>query len=119
MRRRQILKSFAVLAAGQVADRAFFARAQMPAAGAGPQAFDFAWIKGQARWLAGSAYLPSRDSVPAPLAQLGYDQYQSLRFRPDHALWGDLNSAFRLQFFHVGRGFTAPVRLFEIVDGLA
>jgi glucans biosynthesis protein len=119
MRRRHLLKSFALLAAGQLADRAFFARAQMPAAGAGPQAFDFAWIKGQARWLASSAYLPPRDTVPAPLAKLGYDQYQSLRFRPDHALWGDLNSAFRLQFFHVGRGFTAPVRLFEIVDGLS
>ena len=119
MRRRQILKSFAVLAAGQVADRAFFAHAQLPAAGAGPQAFDFAWIKGQARSLAGSAYLPPRDSVPAAMAKLGYDQYQSLRFRPDHALWADLKSAFRLQFFHVGRGFTTPVRLFEIEGGVA
>jgi glucans biosynthesis protein len=119
MHRRQLLKTAALLAAGQFTDRAFLARAQLPTAGAAPQAFDFAWIKGQARWLASSVYVPPRDTVPPALAKLGYDQYQSLRFRPDHALWADLNSAFRLQFFHVGRGFTTPVRLFEIVEGQA
>ena len=53
------------------------------------------------------------------MAKLSYDQYQSLRFRTDHALWGDAGLAFRLQFFHVGRGFTEPVHLYEVVDGQA
>jgi glucans biosynthesis protein len=119
MRRRQIIQSVALLAAGQLASRAFRAEAEMPAAGAAPQPFDFAWLKGQARWLAGSAYGPPRATVPQPLVNLGYDQYQSLRFRPDHALWAELPSAFRLQFFHVGRGFTTPVRLFEVEGGNA
>ncbi len=51
------------------------------------------------------------------MAKLGYDQYQSLRFRTDHSLWGDAGLAFRLQFFHVGRGFSQPVHLFEVVEG--
>ena len=53
------------------------------------------------------------------MAKLGYDQYQSLRFRSDHSLWGDAGLAFRLQFFHVGRSFTEPVHLYEVVDGQA
>ncbi len=119
MRRRHMIQSLAVLAAAQLADRGFLARAQMPTAGAAPQPFDFAWIKGQARYLSGRPYVPAPATVPAALAKLGYDQYQSLRFRPDYALWADINSAFRLQFFHVGRGFTTPVRLFEVVDGIS
>ena len=53
------------------------------------------------------------------MAKLGYDQYQSIRFRTDHSLWGDAGLAFRLQFFHVGRTFTQPVHLYEVVDGQA
>lgn len=119
MRRRQLIQSVALLAAAQLTDRHFVARAQVPPGGAAPQSFDFAWLKGQARGLAGNAYVPPRATVPAALGNLGYDQYQALRFRPDHSLWGDLNSAFRMQFFHVGRGFTTPVRLFEVVAGTA
>ncbi len=51
------------------------------------------------------------------MAKLSYDQYQSLRFRTDHALWANSGLEFRLQFFHVGRSFTEPVRLYEVVDG--
>ena len=53
------------------------------------------------------------------MAKLGYDQYQSIRFRGDHSLWGDAGLAFRLQFFHVGRNFSQPVRMHEVVDGQA
>ena len=53
------------------------------------------------------------------MQNLGYDDYQSIRFRGDHALWADAGLAFRLQFFHVGRSFTEPVHLYEVVDGRA
>lgn len=113
VRRRALLQSAAVLAAGQ------WAYPQSAAAAAPGQAFDYAWLKGQARGLAGSAYQPSQDTVPPAMAKLGYDQYQSLRFRTDHALWANSGLAFRLQFFHVGRSFTEPVHLYEIVDGVS
>src|SRR5258707_7649272 len=116
VRRRAILKSAVALAAGQWVRPEFAAAA--PTASAPPsQAFDYAWLKGQARKLAGNAYQASQDTLPPAMAKIGYDQYQSLRFRTDHALWANAGLAFRLQFFHVGRSFTEPVRLYEIVDG--
>ena len=98
------------------------AAAAPAAAAAAPrpaQPFDFAWLKGQAHWLASNAYQPSKDVLPPAMAKLGYDQYQSIRFRGDHALWGDAGLAFRLQFFHVGRNFTEPVHMYEVIDGQA
>jgi glucans biosynthesis protein len=125
IRRREILKSAIVLAAGQLtrtdlADAAAAAPAPQPATatGAGPaKAFDYAWLKGQARFLAGSAFQTSKDVLPASMVTLSYDQYQSLRFRSDHALWGDAGLPFRVQFFHVGRGFAQAVHLYEVNNG--
>jgi glucans biosynthesis protein len=114
IRRRTILKSAVALAAARWACPDI-ARAAAPPA----QPFDYAWLKGQARQLAGTAFQPSHDTLPPAMAKLSYDQYQSLRFRTDHALWGDLGLEFRLQFFHVGRGFSQPVHLYEVIDGQA
>jgi glucans biosynthesis protein len=83
------------------------------------QAFDFAWLKGQAHWLASNAFQASKDVLPPAMGTLGYDQYQSIRFRGDHALWADAGLEFRLQFFHVGRNFTQPVHMYEVIDGQA
>src|SRR5271154_233632 len=117
VRRREILKAAVVLAAGQLSSPAAAAAAS-GATGTGPaKAFDYAWLKGQARFLASNAFQPSKDVLPPLMAKLSYDQYQSLRFRTDHSLWGGAGLEFRLQFFHVGRSFTEPVRLYEIVDG--
>jgi glucans biosynthesis protein len=125
--RRTLLKSALGLAAGSVPFADLSQAAQPTAPGAAPlvagngpaQPFDFAWLKGQAHYLAGNAYQESKDVLPPAMAKLGYDQYQSIRFRGDHSLWGDLGSAFRLQFFHVGRTFNQPVRLHEVVEGQA
>jgi len=118
LRRREILKTALAIAAGQWPRIAPAADAPLPQAGA-PQIVDFAWLKGQARWAAGRPYLPPQPKLPAALAKLGYDQYQSIRYRGKRALWADDGLDFRLQFFHVGRGFTEPVRLFEVVNGAA
>src|ERR1700693_4231898 len=121
VRRRAILRSAVVLAAGRWASPEFADAAPNGAASPGASAppsqpFDYAWLKGQARKLGGNAYQVSQDPLPPAMAKLSYDQYQSLRFRTDHALWGNAGLAFRVQFFHVGRSFTEPVHLFEIVD---
>jgi periplasmic glucans biosynthesis protein len=128
VRRRAILKSAVALAAAPWAYSDIAAAAQSaqvpapagtpaPGAAGASQPFDYAWLKGQAHKLAGNAYQASQDTLPPGMAKLSYDQYQSLRFRTDHALWGNSGLAFRLQFFHVGRSFGEPVRLYEIVDG--
>ncbi len=123
--RRALLKSALSLAAAQVTHAGLSKAAQPPSAGAAlsangqPQAFDFAWLKGQAHYLASNVYQGSKDVLPPNMAKLGYDQYQSIRFRGDHSLWGDAGTAFRLQFFHVGRTFNEPVHLYEVADGQA
>ena len=100
VRRRTILGSAVALAAGRLTFPEFASAA--PNASPPSQPFDYAWLKGQARKLAGNAYQASQDTLPPAMAKLSYDQYQSLRFRTDHALWGNAGLAFRLQFFHAG-----------------
>ena len=91
--RRSILKSAVVLAAGRLIcpELAFGAAPSQP--------FDYAWLKGQARKLAGNAFQPSPDVLPPAMAKLSYDQFQSLRFRTDHALWSNAGLAFRRWLF--------------------
>jgi glucan biosynthesis protein len=91
----------------------------VPGAPSAQQPFDFAWLKGQAHWLASNAFQPNKDVVPPAMGKLGYNEYQSIRFRGDHALWADAGLAFRVQFFHVGRNFTEPVHMYEVIDGQA
>jgi glucans biosynthesis protein len=123
IRRRELLQLTALLGLAPALSRRGTAAAPpagpaLPAA-APALAADFAAVKGLARNLAGAAYQAPKDIVPPALVKLGYDQYQSLRFRTDRALWGGDGLAFRVQFFHVGRGFTQPVHIYEIVDGQA
>jgi glucans biosynthesis protein len=81
--------------------------------------FDYAVLKGQARALAAAPYQPPPHVAPEALAALDYDQYQSIRFRREQALWGDADRGFRLEFFHIGRGFRDPVRIYDVVDAQA
>jgi glucans biosynthesis protein len=123
LRRREILKTAVVLATGQLSSLNLAAAPGGPpgaATGNGPaKAFDYAWLKGQAHFLASNAFQPSTDVLPAVMARLNYDQYQSLRFHTDRSLWQGSGLEFRLQFFHAGRGFSQPVRLYEVIDGQA
>ncbi|MEO8409206.1 MAG: glucan biosynthesis protein D [Propionivibrio sp.] len=84
-----------------------------------PQAFDYAWLKGHARALAERPYQAPDDHGNEALKKLTYDGYQAIRFRPDHALWADADSRYRVQFFHLGLFYQAPVHLFELHDGQA
>lgn len=69
------------------------------------------------------AAAPYREPAPAAtgrwLAGLSYDEYRSIRYRPDRALWRDAALPFELQFFHVGRGHQRVLTLYEVVGGQA
>ncbi len=120
IRRRDVLKTALAVAAAPWADAGVAASAPSGArAEPGSAKFDFAWLKGRARWLADRPYAPPRVDLPEALARLSYDRYQSIRFRTERAIWADAGLNFRLQFFHVGRGFMQPVRLYEIDGGVA
>jgi glucans biosynthesis protein len=90
--------------------------APAPAAAAGtPQApsFGFANVRQLARERAARDYRPMADVLPAVLANLSYDQYRDIRFRPESALWRGL-SLFEVQFFHRGYLTRQRVNVFEV-----
>lgn len=123
MQRRDFLRAAGALAgAGFPAAAAVLAR---PAEAAGlkrlgaAERFDYATLKGRARARSASAYVSHAGELPAQVAALDWDQYQSIRFRDDHALWADEHLRFKAKFFHLGLFFKTPVRLYEVVDGQA
>lgn len=83
-------------------------------------AFDYAWLKGQARHLASQAYQARSETLPSAVSALDWDQYQSIGFRQDHALWSDVADArMQAKFFHLGLYFKKPVHMYEVADGQA
>ena len=79
--------------------------------------FDFAWLKGRARFLSQSAYVAPSRQLPDGLGKLTYDQFQAIRDRPERSLWADRALDFQVQFFHPGYSYLEPVRVHEVVDG--
>jgi glucans biosynthesis protein len=84
-----------------------------------PQAFDYAWLKGQARGLATGAYQPPVSHIPEAVKALDWDQYQAINYRADKALWAHDRRRFQVKFFHLGLYYTSPVRMHEVVHGQA
>src|SRR5262245_4787547 len=80
----------------------------LPSAG-----FDFDFVDGLARERAARPYQERSPPLPASLADLGYDQYRDIRFRPERALWRG-QSLFEVQFFHRGFNFDDRVNFFEV-----
>jgi glucans biosynthesis protein len=127
MHRRDLLKASAALAlAGIYLPRP--AGAANPAAPDVPsrlktlgqaQPFDYAWLKGRARTMAQQAYKPQSGDLPARVAALDWDQYQSIGYRDDHALWANEKLRFQVKFFHLGLFFKQAVQIHEVRDGMA
>ena len=70
----------------------------------------------RARRLATAPYRPPAADLPPALAGLDYDQYRSIRYRPEAALWRGA-ARFELQLFHPGFIHREPVRLHLVEDG--
>jgi glucans biosynthesis protein len=113
--RRALLKSVPLLA---LASRSF-PSPSAAAPEAKPQPFDFAWLKGQARWRAQTPHRQLAHVLPDALIEMDWDRYQAIRFRPERALWVGQDVAFQVRFFHPGRGFKDPIRMYEVVNGQA
>ncbi len=122
MQRRDFLKASAALAAAGFPVQSLFAAASAASPlqffGA-KQAFDYAWLKGQARHMAGQAYQVPASHVPDEVKHLNWDQYQALQYRADHALWAQDALDFQVKFFHLGLFYKTPVSIFEVKDGVA
>src|SRR5581483_2959991 len=121
MNRRDWLKACSALAAANLPVCAALAagRADTLRRLGKPEPFDYAQLKGRARVLASQPYKPTANHLPEAVKNLDYDEYQSIRYRPDHALWAAEHLPFEARFFHLGMFFTAPVRMYEVIGGQA
>ena len=83
-----------------------------------PTPFSFDALTDEMRALAGETW---REPVRLEgfLGDLEYDDYRLIRFNDAKARWSDADGPFHLHAFHTGWLFGAPVRLFEVEDGMA
>jgi len=120
MHRRDLLKQLAAgllaLAPGLARSAASQTEASAPAP---TEPFDETTVVQRARALAARPYHRRSTTLPAPLASLGWDAYQSIGHRADHALWGGQHLPFEARFFHLGLFFKSAVRMHEVADGQA
>lgn len=122
MHRRNLLKASAALTL------AGYSATPLLAAGSAPsrlkkldkgEPFDYAWLKGRANDLARKPYHLAARPVPPEVAAMNWDQYQSISYRDDHALWADDKLRFRVKFFHLGMYANQSVKIHEVRDGKA
>ncbi len=124
MRRRDLFESAAMVAGWGLAAKvvanapALLAQPAQPSQGEG-EPFSWDWLKGHAHDLAGTAYAPPSEDLPPAVAALTWDEYNAIRFKPEHALWAHSDLPFQVQFFHRGIFFKAAVRIDEVTDGKA
>ncbi|MFC5474930.1 glucan biosynthesis protein [Paraherbaspirillum soli] len=122
MQRRDFLKASAALAAAGFPASSLLAAAAAPdklSFLGQPKAFDYAWLKGHARHLAGQPYRAPESHVPEQVKALDWEQYQAIGYRADHALWANDQLPFQVKFFHLGLYFKTPVRIHELKNGQA
>ncbi len=86
----------------------------MEAAGSSSNEDLYDTITDRAERLADEPYNDAAPTIPPALAELDYDQYRQIRFRPEDAIWHD-QGLFEVQLFHPGFLYDRPVTL-NLVD---
>ena len=80
----------------------------------------FAWddVVARARELSQQAfYPPSTSAVPDWLGKISYDEWRTMRYRPEQAIWREQGLPFQAQFFHPGLFYNRTVAVNLIEDG--
>ncbi|QBF31771.1 glucan biosynthesis protein [Thalassococcus sp. S3] len=83
-----------------------------------PTPFSFDWLKERMRTRAEGADV-APEALQSFLADLDYDGYRSIAFRPEMARWRSDEVSFQLHAFHPGWLYKEPVVLHEVVNGTA
>ena len=81
--------------------------------------FDAGTVREAARALAAQPYRAPSETLPGPIADLNYDQYRDIRFRPEQAFWRSEKLPFQMQLFHRGFLYKPRVEMFEVSGGQA
>src|SRR5580658_5916468 len=79
--------------------------------------FGFETVQRLAQQRSDEAYRDQSNKLPDSIAKLSYDDYRTIQFRPDDALWRN-QAMFEVQFFHRGSTFDHRVNVTEVAaDG--
>ncbi|MEZ5865942.1 MAG: glucan biosynthesis protein G [Geminicoccaceae bacterium] len=113
------------IAAGWGALAATAALAQTPpandpdAAPAQPdEPFSFDTVMAQARQLAGEAHEPQQIELKGTFAELDYDHYRAIRFRPERRLWREEKRGFELDLLPPGFYYKDRIEIALVSDGV-
>jgi len=83
-------------------------------------AFSFEMLLAEAKRLATRPYSPQRSTLPAGLDKLSPEQYRSIHFNRDAAIWRRENLPFRLELLRASNNMQATLVTVSIVeDGMA
>ena len=80
--------------------------------------FSYEDVVQRARDLASVPFDTTPAQLPAPIANLDFDSWRDIRFRPDKAFFQAPGSLFQLQLFHLGFNFKRPVVVDIVRDGM-
>jgi periplasmic glucans biosynthesis protein len=80
--------------------------------------FGYEDVVQRARDLASVPFDATPPQLPAPIANLDFDSWRDIRFRPDKAFFQAPGSLFQLQLFHLGFNFKRPVVVNIVRDGM-
>lgn len=86
----------------------------LPFIGNNAFAFDFNNVAKRAKELAATSYVKPKSNLPKEIANLDYEQYKAIRFKPEKSLWRHQKLPFELAFFHEGYAFDQPLKINEI-----
>ena len=117
--RRQFLQFAAATASLAATGFSAPALAQQSLKMGAPTAFSFEALRKRAQEMAKAAYVAPPRPSPEVLDQIDYDAHGKLRFKTDLALWANGPSEFPVTFFHLGRFFQKPVRMYAVERGQA
>jgi glucans biosynthesis protein len=116
--RRQLLALAGALLPGLSV--AGLARAAAPERQLGPPVpFDFERLRATARALAARPHVEPAAQHAKILEAIDYDAHQTIRFRPERALWAGEAGRLPVQFFHLHRYAQLPVEMHVVEDGEA
>ena len=82
-----------------------------------PQPFSFDSLIERARTLAAAPYEAPAVRAADTLEKIDYDAHWKIRFKPSETI--TIGKDAPIQFFHMGRYFKEPVRMYEVADGQA
>src|SRR6266404_3432393 len=114
LNRRQLLRASVAVSTATILPRVAAAEPTPADVQFGPS-----YVRDLARSIASKPFEPPDEKLPDAMKDLNYDQYRSIRFLPEHALWRGEKLPFEAQFFHRGFFYKNRVDLYEVTNGRA